>query len=134
MMELGIICPLKNNWASLLHLVPKSYGTWCACGDYSAFTSVTKPDRYPILHIHDVTVKIQDKSMFSKQDLIRPYHQIPVEPNHISKTAIITPFGLFEFLHVPFGLKNAAQTFQRFIDYVLHGLHFACASVDDVLI
>ena len=35
---------------------------------------------------------------------------------------------------MPFGLRNAAQTFQRFIDRVLHGLHFAYAYIDDVLI
>ena len=35
---------------------------------------------------------------------------------------------------MPFGLRNAAQTFQRFIDRVLHGLHFAYAYIDDVLV
>jgi hypothetical protein len=35
---------------------------------------------------------------------------------------------------MPFGLHNAAQTFQRFMDEVLHGLHFAYAYIDDVLI
>ena len=48
--------------------------------------------------------------------------------------AVITPFGLFEFLRMPFGLWNAAQSFQRFIDQVLHGLEFCYAYVDDLLI
>ena len=42
--------------------------------------------------------------------------------------------GLFEFLRMPFGLRNAAKTFQRFIDQVLHGLHFCYAYLDDLLI
>jgi hypothetical protein len=61
----------------------------------------------------------------------------PVTGRHPStwpKTAIITPFGLFEFLRMPFGLRNAAQTFQRFIDQVLRGLHFVYAYIDDLLI
>ena len=54
--------------------------------------------------------------------------------DHIYKTAITTPFGLYEFKRMPFGLKNAAQTFQRFINEVLSGLDFAYAYIDDVLV
>ena len=57
-----------------------------------------------------------------------------MEPADVPKTAVITPFGLFEFLRMPFGLRNAAQTFQRFIDEVLRGLHFTYAYIDDVLV
>ncbi len=52
----------------------------------------------------------------------------------IQKTAIITPFGLFEFPNMTFGLCNAAQTFQRFIHEVLQGLDFCFVYQDDILI
>ncbi|XP_037528670.1 uncharacterized protein LOC119405916 [Rhipicephalus sanguineus] len=52
----------------------------------------------------------------------------------IPKTAITKPFGLFEFLRMPFGLRNSGQTFQRFINGVLHGLDFCHAYLDDLLI
>lgn len=55
-------------------------------------------------------------------------------PEDIPKTAVTTPFDLFEFMCIPFGVVNAAQTFQRFIDQVLYDLTCSYAYLDDILV
>ena len=57
-----------------------------------------------------------------------------MSPGDIAKTAVITPFGLFEFLRMPFGLKNSAQAFQRLMDSVFRDLPFTFVYLDDILI
>ena len=124
MQSLVIIKPSSSPWASPLNMVPKSSGGW-RLWDYRVLNQATIPDRYPVSpHTRFLC--------YPRYDLIKGYHQIPVAPGDIPKTAIITPLGLFEFTRMPFGLRN--QAFQRLMDETCRWLSFVFAYIDDLLV
>lgn len=134
MLQQGLCRPSKSSWASPLHLVAKKNGDWRPCDDYHRLNDITEPDRYPIPFLQDCVQFLHSATIFSTIDLVRAYQQIPVKEEDIQKTAIITPFGLFEFPFMTFGLRNAAQTFQRFMDEVVRGLDCCYVYLDDIIV
>lgn len=106
--EQDICRPPSSPWSSPLHMVPKKVSdTWRPRGDYRRYQTNT---RLPVWKISPAN----SKAIFSTTDLIWAYYQVPIAEEDISKTTVITPFGLFEFTRMTFGMCSAAQTFQRF--------------------
>ncbi len=117
-----------------LHMVRKPDGSWRPCGDFRRLNLITEPDKYLLPRMDDLAAGLSGCCVFSKLDLKQGYHQIPMRAEDIKKTAIITPFGLFEYTRMPFGLRNSGQTFQRMMDRVIAGLEGVFCYLDDILV
>jgi hypothetical protein len=115
-------------------MVPKPDGSLHPCGDYCRLNNVTTPDKYSLPNMQHLSTFLHGSKIFTKLDLSKGYYQVPMNEGDIPKTAIITPFGLYEFLFMPFGLKNAAQTFQRLMDSLFRIIPFIFIYLDDILI
>ncbi len=89
-------------WSSPLHMVRMADGSWRPCRDFQLLNLVIEPDVYPLPNVLNFAAKAAGCTIFSKIDLWKGYHQIP---------AITTPFGLFEYKWMPFGLRNAGPSF-----------------------
>jgi len=132
----GIIRKSSSPWASPVVIVEKKDNTRRICVDYRKLNAVTKADVYPLPRVDDLLESFRGANWFTTLDLASGYWQVVMHPNDIEKTAFITPFGLYEFLVMPFGLGWAPGTFQRLMNRVLQDFlgEFVAVYLDDIII
>jgi transposase InsO family protein len=141
MLENKIIKHSKSPWSAPLWVVPKKLDQsgkikWRIVVDYRKLNQATVDEVYPIPQIVEILDQLSHSKYFTTLDLASGFHQIPMSEEDSEKTAFTTPNGHFEFLRMPFGLKNAPARFQRLMDIVLTGLQGTDCFVylDDIVI
>uniref|UniRef100_A0A8C1RIN6 Gypsy retrotransposon integrase-like protein 1 n=1 Tax=Cyprinus carpio TaxID=7962 RepID=A0A8C1RIN6_CYPCA len=135
MLRMGVIEESHSDWASPIVLVPKTDGSVRFCVDYRRVNAVSKFDAYPMPRIDELLDRLGTARFYSTLDLTKGYWQIPLSPMSKEKTAFTTPFGLHQFMTLPFGLFGAPATFQRLMDRVLRShAAYAAAYLDDIII
>ncbi|GBC02550.1 hypothetical protein RclHR1_04690001 [Rhizophagus clarus] len=124
------------NPASPVVIVEKKGGDKKLCIDYQKLNAITKADAYPLPRIDDLLENLKSATWFTTLDFTSDYWQVQMSEEDIEKTAFITPFGLYEFLVMPFGLAYAPGTFQRLMNYILQDFLgiFVAVYLDDVII
>jgi len=133
MCRLGVIERSDSPYSSPLLLVKKKDGTNRPVVDFRKVNKVTIFDAEPMPRVDDIYAKLANARYFSTLDFCKGYWQIPMAVEDREKTAFSTPFGLFHFVRMPFGLQNAGATYSRMMRYVLEGLEFTDNFVDDVV-
>ena len=132
----GVIRESLSPWASPIVLVARKDGGVRPCVDYRRVNQLVKPDGFPLPRIQDCLDAVAGSSLFSTFDLLSGYFQIRVKEADIPKTAFVCKYGHYEMTRMPFGLNNAASTFQRTMEVALQGLQWVTCLIyiDDVIV
>ena len=136
LLDLGIVRESNSPYASPALLVKKDSGKAVRLVvDFRQLNKTTVNDSYPMRRIDDTLDRIGKAKFLSAVDLSKGYLQVKLKESSIPKTAFVTPFGLFEYTRMCFGLKNSGRTFQRLMDRLLRDCQdFAIPYIDDVVV
>lgn len=131
-----VIEECESPWTSNVVLVPKKDGQVRLCVDYRPLNAVTIADKYPMPRIDELLHSAKQTKYMTTLDLRAGYYQVRVRDVDRDKTAFTTPFGIYRFKRMSFGLKNAPSTFQRLIDRFRAGVIGVTifAYLDDLII
>ena len=134
LLEKGSIRPSVSPWGAPVLFVKKKDGTLRLCINYRQLNKLT--NKYLLPRIDDLFDQLKGASIFSKIDFRSGYHQLRIKDEDVHKTAFGTRYGHYEFLVIPFGLKNAPVAFIDLMNHVFrqHVDQFVIVFIDDILV
>jgi hypothetical protein len=123
-------------WLANPVLVKNKGGKWRMCVDYTSLNKACPKVPYPLPRIDQIVDSTAECKTLSFLDAYSGYHQIKMKESDQLATSFITPFGMYCYTTMPFGLRNAGATYQRCMNHVF-GEHIGRtveAYVDDIIV
>ncbi|QRW10167.1 Transposon Tf2-7 polyprotein [Ceratobasidium sp. AG-Ba] len=132
----GKIRPSKSPIASPCFFVKKKDGSLRLVTDYRKINNITIPDQFPMPLQVELVDQVKNAKIYSKLDLRWGFNNIRIKEGDEWKTAFRTAYGIYEYLVMPFGLKNAPAVLQRMMNDIFRHLLGVTVVVymDDILI
>ncbi|MBW0536392.1 hypothetical protein O181_076107 [Austropuccinia psidii MF-1] len=121
LMDLGVLRKVGHN--EQVEVTTSVFGTWNIgksriVGDFRALSTYTIPGRYPIPTIHETLTKLSQAKLITVMDSLKGFNQNVLTENTKKLLRIIVHCGIFEYLRMPVGIKNAPSHYQRMMNTI----------------
>jgi hypothetical protein len=123
-LDAGRIHPSSSPCTLPAFIVPKANPNvlpWWV-NDFRQLNENTITDSHPLPRINDILNDCIKGKIWATIDMINSFFQTTMHPDHVHLTAVNTPLGLYEWLVMPMGLKNAPAIHQGWVTVALHPL------------
>ena len=135
LVDLGVLQKINySDWAAPIVVVNKPNGKVRLCGDFKALNRRINVDQHPIPTLDVLLEKLQGGQFYSKIDLADAYLQLELDEDAKKLCVINTPFGLYQYHRMCFGVASSPAQFQRLMDTMISGLPGVAAYLDDLII
>ena len=137
LLEVGFIKEIQYpEWLSNVVVVRKKNGKWQVCVDYINLNDACSKDTFPLPQIDQIVDATAGHELLSFLDAYLDYNQIPMYPSDEAKTAFITPYAMYCYRVMPFGLNNTGATYQCMMSRVFEPLlgKTVVVYIDDILV
>lgn len=123
-----------SEWAAPTFVQPKKTGDVRILTDFRKLNAVLKRKPFPLPKISDLLQKLSGFRYATAIDLSMGYYHIPLDEEAQKLCTTILPWGKYQYLRLPMGIKNSPDIFQAIMMDLLGDVDYARTYIDDILV